>query len=81
MLELFSPVYATALGEQRSIQFEDGSTVELNSRSKIRVKYSKAGAPTSTPRRPGALSRRTRYNPSFHRRRGATRVRCSGYRV
>jgi transmembrane sensor len=40
-LELSAPVYATALGEQRSIQFEDGSTVELNSRSKIRVKYSK----------------------------------------
>jgi transmembrane sensor len=36
-----SPIYATTLGEQRSIQFEDGSTVELNSRSKIRVKYSK----------------------------------------
>jgi transmembrane sensor len=35
-----SPIYATALGEQRSIQFEDGSTVELNSRSKIRVRYS-----------------------------------------
>jgi transmembrane sensor len=41
MLELSAPVFATALGEQRSIQFEDGSTVELNSRSKIRVKYSK----------------------------------------
>jgi transmembrane sensor len=41
MLELSSPIYSTALGEQRSIQFEDGSTVELNSRSKIRVKYSK----------------------------------------
>jgi transmembrane sensor len=41
MLELSAPTYATALGEQRSIQFEDGSTVELNSRSKIRVKYSR----------------------------------------
>jgi transmembrane sensor len=41
MLELSAPIYATALGEQRSIQFADGSTVELNSRSKIRVKYSK----------------------------------------
>jgi transmembrane sensor len=41
MLELSAPIYATALGEQRSIQFEDGSTVELNSRSEIRVKYSK----------------------------------------
>jgi transmembrane sensor len=41
LLEFSSPIYATALGEQRSIQFEDGSTVELNSRSKIRIKYSK----------------------------------------
>ena len=41
MLELSAPMYATALGEQRSIEFADGSTVELNSRSKIRVKYSK----------------------------------------
>jgi len=41
MLELSAPVYTTGLGEQRSIQFEDGSTMELNSRSKIRVKYSK----------------------------------------
>jgi transmembrane sensor len=41
MLELSAPIFATVLGEQRSIQFEDGSTVELNSRSKIRVKYTK----------------------------------------
>ena len=41
MLELSAPVYTTALGEQRSIQFQDGSTVDLNSRSKIRVRYSK----------------------------------------
>ena len=41
MLELSAPIYATALGERRSIEFADGSTVELNSRSKIRVKYSK----------------------------------------
>jgi transmembrane sensor len=39
--ELSAPIYATALGEQRSIKFADGSTVELNSRSKIRVKYSR----------------------------------------
>ena len=41
LLDLSAPVYATALGEQRSIQFDDGSTIELNSRSKIRVRYSK----------------------------------------
>jgi transmembrane sensor len=32
--------YTTAIGEQRSIQLEDGSTVELNSRSKVAVRYS-----------------------------------------
>ncbi len=30
-------VYTTDIGEQRSIQLKDGSTVELNARSKIRV--------------------------------------------
>lgn len=30
-------VYATEIGEQRSIRLDDGSTVELNARSKIRV--------------------------------------------
>jgi transmembrane sensor len=34
------PTYATAIGEQRSIELADGSTVELNSRSRIRVRYS-----------------------------------------
>jgi transmembrane sensor len=32
-------VYATALGEQRSLALSDGSTVELNSLSKIRIRY------------------------------------------
>jgi len=35
-----SGVYATALGEQRSLPLSDGSTVELNSLSKIRIGYS-----------------------------------------
>jgi transmembrane sensor len=35
------PTYATAIGEQRSLVLKDGSTVELNSRSKIAVRYSK----------------------------------------
>lgn len=34
------PVYSAAVGEHRSITLEDGSTVELNSRSKVRVMYS-----------------------------------------
>jgi len=36
-----APTYAAAIGEQRSLTFADGSTVELNSRSKIVVRYSK----------------------------------------
>ena len=35
-----SGVYATAIGEQRSLALSDGSTVELNSLSKIRIRYS-----------------------------------------
>lgn len=35
------PTYATGIGEQRSLQLADGSTVELNARSKIRIHYSK----------------------------------------
>jgi transmembrane sensor len=34
-------VYNTGIGEQRSIELADGSTVSMNSRSKIRVRYSK----------------------------------------
>jgi transmembrane sensor len=33
-------VYATTLGEQRSLALNDGSTVQLNSLSKIRIRYS-----------------------------------------
>jgi transmembrane sensor len=38
-----SPTYATAIGEQRSLELKDGSIVELNSRSKIVVRYSRQG--------------------------------------
>jgi transmembrane sensor len=34
--------YSTALGEQRSIVLNDGSTIELNSRSRVRVRFSDA---------------------------------------
>ena len=34
------PTFATALGEQRSLQLGDGSTIQLNARSKIRIHYS-----------------------------------------
>lgn len=35
-----SGFYATALGEQRSLALSDGSTVQLNALSKIRIRYS-----------------------------------------
>jgi transmembrane sensor len=35
-----SGVYATALGEQRSLALNDGSTAQLDSLSKIRIRYS-----------------------------------------
>jgi transmembrane sensor len=38
----FSGVYGTGIGEQRSITLVDGSTVELNSRTRIKVRYSSA---------------------------------------
>jgi transmembrane sensor len=34
--------YSTGIGEQRSIVLNDGSTVELNSRSRVRVRFSAA---------------------------------------
>ena len=33
------PVYATAIGEQRSITLDDGSVVQLNSRSRLRTQF------------------------------------------
>jgi transmembrane sensor len=35
-------VYATMVGERRSLRLQDGSSVELNSRSRIRVRFSKS---------------------------------------
>jgi transmembrane sensor len=35
-----APTYSTQIGEQRSILLTDGSTIELNSRSKVTVRYS-----------------------------------------
>jgi transmembrane sensor len=36
------PAFSTDVGEQRSIALADGSTVELNSRSRIRVRFTSA---------------------------------------
>jgi transmembrane sensor len=42
MKTLRAPTYSTDIGEQRSISLADGSTVDLNSQSRIRVRYSEA---------------------------------------
>jgi len=39
--ELFATEYSTRIGEQRSITLEDGSIVELNSRSRLRTRYTR----------------------------------------
>lgn len=36
------PTYATGVGEHRSITLSDGSTIDLNARSKVRIRFSKA---------------------------------------
>jgi transmembrane sensor len=38
--DLRMPIYATTFGEQRSITLTDGSVIDINSHSKIRVRYS-----------------------------------------
>ena len=35
------PAYTTAIGEQRTVVLEDGSTVELNSHSRVKVRFTK----------------------------------------
>jgi transmembrane sensor len=35
-----NPTYATGTGEQRTVHLSDGSTIELNSRSRVRVRFS-----------------------------------------
>jgi transmembrane sensor len=39
-MQIGAPVYTTGVGEQRVLKLADSSTVELNSRSRIRVHYS-----------------------------------------
>jgi transmembrane sensor len=35
------PTYATEIGERRSITLSDGSTIDLNAKSKVRIRFSK----------------------------------------
>jgi transmembrane sensor len=43
LYSVLNPTYATGIGEQRTVQLPDGSIVELNARSRIRVRYSDRG--------------------------------------
>lgn len=38
-LDVQRQMYSTGLGEQRSVRLDDGTTVELNSRSRLRVRF------------------------------------------
>jgi len=40
LVALHLPTYATEIGERRSITLADGSTIDLNARSKIRINFS-----------------------------------------
>ncbi len=50
--------YSTGIGEQRTVQLVDGSTVELNARSTIQVRLTEHERDADAGRRPGILSRR-----------------------
>lgn len=71
-------VYTTDIGEQRSLALADGSTVELNSRSRIKVQY------TEHDRRVVLLEGQALFNVAKNKSRpfvvqaGNTRVRAVG---
>lgn len=73
-----APTYATEVGEQRSIRLSDGSTVELNSRSRLRVKFSEAERAVELQE--GQALFQVAKNPArpFIVRSGDTRVRAVG---
>jgi len=78
MLELSAPTYATAQGEQRRIELADGSTVELNSRSRIRVKYSKQERDVEIVEGQALFKVAHDANRPFIVAVGATRIRAIG---
>jgi len=72
------PVYATTFGEQRSITLDDGSVVDINSHSKIRVRYSENERDVELLE--GQALFRVAKNPArpFWVRSATTRVRAVG---
>jgi transmembrane sensor len=73
-----APVYATAIGEQRSLALADGSTVELNSRSKIVVRYSAQSRDVELLQGQALFRVAKDANRPFIVKTGATQVRAVG---
>jgi transmembrane sensor len=72
------PTYATRVGEQRTVTLSDGSTVELNARSRIRIRFTQATREVDLME--GQALFRVARNPSrpFIVATGTTRVRAVG---
>jgi transmembrane sensor len=75
---LQAPTYATAIGEQRLLALMDGSTVELNSRSKIVVRYSPQGRNVELLQGQALFRVAKDANRPFIVKTGATLVRAVG---
>jgi transmembrane sensor len=73
-----APTYATEPGEQRTIRLADGSTVEMNSRSRVRIEFT--NAERTVELLDGQALFRVAKNPSrpFTVVSGDTRVRAVG---
>jgi transmembrane sensor len=75
---LQAPNYATEIGEQRSLTLTDGSTVELNSRSKIVVRYTTQGRNVELLQGQALFRVAKDANRPFVVKTGATLVRAVG---
>lgn len=73
-----APNYATEIGEQRSLTLTDGSTVELNSRSKIVVRYTSQGRNVELLQGQALFRVAKDANRPFIVKTGATLVRAVG---
>jgi transmembrane sensor len=73
-----APNYATEIGEQRSLTLMDGSTVELNSRSKIVVRYTPQGRNVELLQGQALFRVAKDTNRPFIVKTGATLVRAVG---
>ena len=72
------PVFATDIGERRSITLADGSTVDLNARSKLRIEFSKNERRVELIGRPGPIPGVEGQDSSLHRDKRHATVRAVG---